>query len=280
MEKNIGIIGLPETGKTTYIAALWHILDKGGDDTEVFLKELPENREYLNQIRDTWLELKNQERTKESQIKKIELKIGLKGKSDSISLRFPDVSGEVFNSQWEYRIVKQDYVDLMKDVENVILFVHSTQIKKPILISEIDEIFPIEHQGTDEYKVKEHIQAWNIEDAPTQVIIVELLQFLKSISNKKVKKITIFISAWDLARETHEETPEHWLINELPLVYQVLESHNGDIDYKVFGISAQGGDYEKDINSLQVKDPLERIFFQESRSISNNLAIPLLWLIE
>jgi len=49
------IAGLPGSGKTTFIAALWQLLTEGGVPTNVQLKQLEGSYEHLNRIRDSWL---------------------------------------------------------------------------------------------------------------------------------------------------------------------------------------------------------------------------------
>ncbi len=53
-QKRIMICGLPESGKTTFIAALWYLLSNDEISTALTLESLPENRNYLNSLSRKW----------------------------------------------------------------------------------------------------------------------------------------------------------------------------------------------------------------------------------
>src|SRR5271165_6669586 len=48
------IIGLPGTGKTTFLAALWHLIDAGEVSTRLVLDKLIGDHSYLNSIVEAW----------------------------------------------------------------------------------------------------------------------------------------------------------------------------------------------------------------------------------
>src|SRR5260370_34302674 len=50
-------IGLPEAGKTTFLAALWHVTESEEVPTALRLERISENAKHLNNIRNDWLRL-------------------------------------------------------------------------------------------------------------------------------------------------------------------------------------------------------------------------------
>ena len=54
--KKLLMVGLPETGKTTYLAALWDVVNNP-EEVEGALKLacLPVNAQYLNMISEKWI---------------------------------------------------------------------------------------------------------------------------------------------------------------------------------------------------------------------------------
>ena len=50
MEKKCFIAGVPDAGKTTFIAALWHIISRNSSALELQFTTNPENTTYLNEI--------------------------------------------------------------------------------------------------------------------------------------------------------------------------------------------------------------------------------------
>jgi len=88
------------------------------------------------------------------------------------------------------------------------------------------------------------------------------------------------ISAWDVV-EQPEKTPEEWLKEELPFLWQFLASNSQSFQVQVFGVSAQGGDLNDGARiSLLEKIPSERIKVKVGDHLSSDLSQPLFWLSE
>ena len=51
---NLLFVGLPQSGKTTYLAALWHVLEDQSSTTRLKRKQNSVDRTYLNQIAEAW----------------------------------------------------------------------------------------------------------------------------------------------------------------------------------------------------------------------------------
>lgn len=270
MNKSILSIGLPSTGKTTYLAALWHVLESSESDN-FEIEILPDDREYLNRIRDLWLRCTEQERTKLNITKEIKLKLRDKSSGAKFLLTFPDLSGELFQSQWENRILTEDYLLKIQDTSCFLLFLHSTQMQKPILIKQVNSILNIDQLTSSE------IKEWNILEAPTQVLVVELLQFILEKKKERENKLSIMISAWDLLNDSI--TPGKWLEIEYPLLYQFLQSNGNIIKYQIFGVSAQGGDYKSIKSDLLRLEPTRRIYVFDEHIVQRDIVYPLLWLL-
>ena len=82
--------------------------------------------------------------------------------------------------------------------------------------------------------------------------------------------------------DTSKKHPKLWLENELPLLNQFLESNRDLLEFKIFGISAQGGDYDGDKDKLQEEiHPSKRIIVQkETGEISSDISLPIKWLLD
>jgi hypothetical protein len=55
---NFLLIGLPSTGKTSFLAALWYAIQQSRSPTGLILKKLEGDSTYLNTIRAAWLAFK------------------------------------------------------------------------------------------------------------------------------------------------------------------------------------------------------------------------------
>ena len=57
------MIGLPGAGKTTFLAALWHVIESSEIEGQLVLAKLVDgDNTYLNNIRDSWADAKALER--------------------------------------------------------------------------------------------------------------------------------------------------------------------------------------------------------------------------
>ena len=91
---------------------------------------------------------------------------------------------------------------------------------------------------------------WSSDLTPTQVQLVELLQFVAFLrSTPEPLRIAVVVSAWDLVRD--QIPPISWLESHLPLLFQFLVANSDAAPFRAYGISAIGGDLLKDLDRLQ-----------------------------
>jgi len=272
------MVGLPETGKTTYLAALWHVVETADVDGALCLRKLHGDRRYLDAIRDNWLSFKETERTKTADEQMVSMV--LKGPEErDVELFLPDIAGESFDGHWTDRRWEKEFDDLVQEVGGALLFVHPRTIVDPHRIETADSILEelqIEEPVTEE-PVKNTIKPFDSKEVPTQVKLVELLQFIETRKKNMMSfNISIIVSAWDLV-EDQEKCPERWLANRLPLLSQYLKSNDETFLYRVFGVSAQGGDLKEDIDKLtETMRPSDRIKVRmKDQPTCNNITLPI-----
>ncbi len=273
------LIGLPQSGKSTFIAALWHVVESGELPSSFKISSLPEERSYLNTIREAWLKCKSLERNKVDQISTINLQIEDTQNKLNGSVTFPDVSGEMYRMQFETRKLSSGYYQLLKRSNGILLFINPNDVKKPILISEWNSVIP-----AGEENMEQRYKPWEFSDVPTQVMLVDLLQIAAAVIDIPCK-IGIVISAWDVIISdpiVNQEikTPEDWLKQNLPLLYQYIKSNFRNLKTEVFGISAQGGNYDTDTAQLyNCVKPSDRIKVQKGTDVMSDISQPLRWLL-
>lgn len=271
---NCILMGLPHSGKSTFIGALWHIVESGELDDSLKISTLPKDREYLNELRDSWLSCRDIERTKSEHKHQISLNIMSKTPSKEIEFVFPDVAGEMYENQFESRKLDLFFFKLIESTKGIILFINPQDIREPILISEIDQCLGEELLANESNSSK----SWNHDDTPTQVVLVDLLQMIIFNTKQKIK-IAVVISAWDLVTEKNKE-PVKWIESNLPLLSQFLRSNDSKIEFGTWGISAQGGKYSVDkINLLNIA-PSQRVIVQTTNGTSCDITLPIKWLLE
>lgn len=246
------IMGLPAAGKTTYLAALWYVLDNSTDSC-FKINKYAGDLTYMTNIANKWVGAEELSRTHKS-TEKLKIELPLKSSHDEdITLAFPDLSGESFQGQYEEREIKVKHSKLITDCSGVFLFIHPEKIKEPFLIPEVPAL--IRKCETEDTSTEEKV--WDIKEVPTQVQLVELLQFLIFLRNSQPVSLAIVVSAWD--RINKAQTPEQFIKERLPLLWQYLMSNSEFLSITYCGVSAQGGDLSESEKLLEITNPCDRI---------------------
>lgn len=276
-------IGLPSSGKSSFIGALWHVVETGEIESQYTVSVQPKDREYLNQLRSNFLGCKSPERTKTGFVKRIELELKDSYTNKISNLIFPDLSGETYESLFEYRQLTKEYLDELSGCNSIMLFVNPDYLQRPFLINDAYSL--LDFEGIDEEANSGNQEKkWSPKISQTQLVLVDLLQIIGN-ELPLTCKIGIIISAWDVILEhDKKQTPDAWLIDYLPLLYQFLSANPNKLSFKVFGVSSQGGKYSSDIDGnyklhAKIKQS-ERIIVQEGNSVSNDISLPIKWILE
>ena len=276
-KKKFCLVGLPKSGKSTFIAALWHVVEAKELSNSLQISTLPNNRQYLEKLREAWLTCEDISRTSMESISHIELDVIDKTTNNNALFSFPDVKGELFKQLFETREIPVYYLDLLKESDGVLLFI-GDQIKNPLMISEFEEMFDDEPP--------ESPQSWKHEMVPTQVVLVDLIQSICDVV-KKPLNVAIIISAWDKQIAISEAigeriNPEQWMKKTIPLFHQFISTNNNQLKWTCFGISAQGGDYiqgKTELISLELQSCRLKVQEGSSKDISHDISAPIKWLI-
>src|ERR1700761_1052789 len=94
------ILGLPRSGKTTFLAALWHLIDAGEVATKLVLDKLVGDHAYLNAIAEAWRRCEEVPRTSMAAETKVTIHVHAQAIGQKMALEFPDLSGESFEIQF------------------------------------------------------------------------------------------------------------------------------------------------------------------------------------
>lgn len=273
------LIGLPQTGKTTFLAALWHVVDSGEVSGSMRLTKQHGDRDYLNRIRELWLSCEELPRTQIGAEENLSMYLSEPGQEDFIELLVPDLSGETFESQWVARQWTVNYRDMVTDATGALIFIHPSKIVEPIRIDEANQLL----EGLESVKGLEEEESsespWDPAKAPTQVKLIELLQFIAFAIEPRATqfRLSVLLSAWDLIPNT--DSAEEWVKSELPMFHQFLGANSQMFPHMFFGITAQGGDLASDKEQLvQHQRPSERILVVGDGSPSHDISAPVRWL--
>lgn len=284
-ERSIVIIGLPESGKTTFLAALWHLVTEADvDGMALSFHTLSRgNVSHLNQIAGRWRDARIQERTGVGGNRLVSMSL-LDADGNPVRVTFPDVPGEAYRRMWEDRDCEQEIAEIL-NADGVLLFVHSDTIDLPSWL--VDELVLAEKMGISLPEGGE--VPWHPRLAPTQVQLVDLLQTLRQPPlDIGPRRLVIMLSAWDKA-EGEGLAPVTFLEAKLPLLAQYLRQNADGWTWRVCGLSAQGGEYDPtesgkgpvpEAEKLRKMDrPSQRIRLVSESTESHDLTEPLAWLM-
>jgi len=285
------LIGLRGSGKTSYLAALWHLIEAGELPTALLSSQLQPDRTYLNQIRESWLKFEEVGRTslRGQEIASLLLRDARTGAN--IDVTVPDLSGEFFRLQWATRRATRQYAAFAAESSGMLLFIHPATIKTapriPLAAATLDLTGQLVHpsaisaSATDVPITGPYSTEWSSNLSSTQVQLVELLQFVSHLRYEtKSIRLAVIVSAWDLIRGPI--LPTSWLESHLPLLSQFLDANADTVPFRVFGISALGGDLQKDMQRLQDEAvPSRRIKVIDNKLESHgDLTAPIRFLLD
>lgn len=274
-EKKVSFIGLPSSGKTTFLAALWYYINSQENECDLTLDGYKKNYQHLNSIQEQWVEGNPVNRTPLDSNQSAILNLKSNSSGEQFILSIPDLSGEEFEQQIANSKLRKEVFESINDSCGLMLFISANKSDRDIYFHEIDNL---PYLSTDNAE----LSSWDYHLIPTQVKLVQLLQSIICFPfTKKYHKLAIMISAWDIALK-RGVSPEKWLEQEYPMLHQFLNSNTDVFSSKIYGVSAQGGD----LNDSSVKEKLismfeasERIICADNTSCSNDITQPLAWII-
>lgn len=277
---NLLFIGLPGSGKTTFLAALWHVLTDRGTATSLRLSRLSGDRTYLNQIAKEWRDCAQVPRTN-LQTEQVVI-LHLDGDDvGAFDLSIPDLAGEAFKQQLTDRRMSQHHDALIQAATGVLLFLHP-DIRKGTQLTVARRLEAAlgglgTNAGDSATAGAMANASWSPDLIPTQVQLVELLQFLLERVQRKLR-LAVVVSAWDLV--DHLGAPDDFLSRELPLLQQFLDTNDDLVDHDVFGVSAQGGDVTVESakkSLLDFDDAVKRIKVRQKQETDHDITRPIAW---
>jgi hypothetical protein len=273
-EQRVLVIGLPGTGKSSFIQALDEVLKHPPSAEALCADGLAHDRSYIQDGKPKFLAGEKLVRT-DRQLDNTSVELcfkhppsGLRGR-----LHLPDEKGEVFRDQWVNRRWEESYAASLAGIAGALVFLRADEksrnderlgaLAKEILKSGAERPF-------------------EMKEASAQVQLVDVLQFLiEHGSPPKPLRVAVLISAWDTVGhegDLRPKDPTQFLEREWALVSQYLRANPESFTPKVYGVSAYGG-VPGQLGALAEQAPHERALLVEPTGSSHDLTRPLRWLL-
>lgn len=277
-------MGLPASGKTTFLAALWHLVEANEAECRLRFVGGSGDYTYLNQITEAWRTFNPVPRT--SQVGDKDVTIQLMDDETRVCGQafFPDLAGETFDRQVEDRVCKPEFIEALSQNRGILFFINADVKEDALSINDFNARIPAVEFDADsivETDSSSELREWSPQDLPEQVKIVQLLSdLIRPPFELLQRRIAVMISAWDLVRDM-QLTPADWLALHMPLVSQFLKTNSVYFESRIYGVSAQGLKLEDNeaIHDISKRIPSQRIQIVGQVREGHDITEPLVWLM-
>lgn len=277
------MVGLPRTGKTSYLGLLFVAMVKRASNSDLVLDEYDQDHSYLNQVVARLMGFQPADHTETDQRDGLDLTVRLPD-GRPVRLYVPDLSGETWQAAHVDRALSAEVRDRAAEVGGFLLFTHVGTFVPSTTIAE-DMAAAID-LGMDAREWQESASPVDGPgESPTQVALVDLIQIVQE-GKYKPFRLSLLLSAYDIAQGAPAPpSPHDWVETNMPLLGQFLAANVDRIQCRIFGVSAQGGayasvdDHESPVSQIALSDKglLERAFVLDEDGTRVAISQPLLW---
>ncbi|RGF20886.1 hypothetical protein DW175_00260 [Bacteroides sp. AM16-15] len=276
------IAGLPSSGKSTYIGALWYNLMHPAKDEKVKLvadkTNLPDDISVLNKLSDAYKDMKPIDRNYTDKNESVQINLKVQDSDEKLQVEIPDFLGENFRDLIE---LKESNIlgDWLEETDALAFFISDVnpgEFEDDHKIEDDEEQFP-----------DKDIAPFKISDISAAAMNIMILKSL--IKRKKFKKIVIVLSWWDKKTDNGRNivNPYTYLKEQSPALFNFIKYHIPKAE--IVGLSSQGLEYPKEDHAEfhELKKELKyktregkRSFVEVGDNIFHDLSIPLYMLIK
>lgn len=240
-QKRCLIAGLPYAGKSTYLGALWYVVNNAANKDAFALKASesnpPEDVEQLAALSRRWMRVEDMERTSTDVPNNICFNLTPKGGGEDFELYVPDFKGESVHQIITGNQPKE--LDEWCNSSDTLLY----------MMNEIrpDRFADDYYQDEDEVDKAEElpkVSAVPDFDPKRMPICAQNMLVLRYLTTLNAfSKVVICLTAWDKVMSDNADiTPEEYVREESPALYNFIKYHCPNAVF--YGLSAQGEEYE------------------------------------
>ncbi|WP_313534372.1 hypothetical protein [Sphingomonas sp.] len=310
--RRILVAGIPASGKSTYIAAMRHVLISDETDSALIMGKMAADERHLNALQDRWLALETFVRTRENSEAWATVHVRTRATGDEAELIIPDLRGELFERPAATGKCLRSVADALGDADGILLFTNAEKPHDEHLISDYGDAdeealvgdrnpeqsvtgpqsYFEASEAPDEAEPEREVRGpdgtkrrlrFRPDRMPEEAMIVELLQFANRRPRlRRPRRLAVIVSAWDAVIEGEDErTPEQWFAQERPMLSQFLRYNADAWEIRFYGASAQGGRLPRDAPRLAaLENASERVIMIGPDVPRHDPTSPIAWLID
>lgn len=225
--RRVAVLGLPGTGKSTYLGTLWHLVEEPTVD-DISEVSVAGDRMHIQGLAQRVRAMEQVERTQHDANERFDVEVSLPEGTQG-RLVIPDRSGEQLQALIERRRWPELLEAEIAEAGALILFVHPNAVRMPL---ELSIATSVARPREDDQDYENHLAA-------TAAQLVDGLEnVLEAMSDRWPVRLAVVVSAFDLLDGW---TPEQWLSERLPALAAMLRNNPDRVASTVYGVSAQGG---------------------------------------
>ena len=276
------IAGLPGSGKSTYIGALWYCLMHPekieGIKMVADKMNLADDLTVLNRLSDAYKYVKLIDRNYSDQNETVQINLKVADSDTRLQVEIPDFLGENFRDLVELK--ESELVsEWLKDTDTLVYFMN--EVTPPEFEDDHgpeDDESPMPAKEVPQFSIK------------TISAVAMNIMVLKCLLNKKsFKKVVIVLSWWDQKTNngSTKNNPQEYLKDNSPALFNFIQYHIPN--FEIIGLSAQEQEYPtKDQENYEAtKKEIKaktregkRSFVEIGDEIVHDLSLPLYLLIK
>lgn len=239
------LIGVQDAGKSNFLFRLWIMLQSGLG--LLATSSLPADLDYLNSGAEHLLQGEFAPHTSQEVHDRTEIPVrGTElGSVFRGTLIVPDLPGEKMLSVYRSRQWSEAWEEQIRAGCGCLLFI---RVDSKELIAPLDWLSVAKFVDGGVTTAVSPKDSEGKEKPPTQVVLVDWLQFLRKAYTEKVggayrPRVGIVVSAWDLVPEDQKQFgPTKWINDNLPLLSQFVAANTDEFEFQYFGVSVTSGD--------------------------------------
>ena len=284
----VAFLGLPRTGKSTYLGALWQLV-QDSDERGIVERDVTGDRSYLQELGEKVAVGAEIGRTEVASGERMQLTLGFE--QGDIRVDIPDLGGETLRLLVEDRVWHPRLENTIAAADAMLLFLHPEEHCLPTAIGIADDVLRCLElsQGAGDAEPADQPDGGSRSEGEvpkfenaSACTVAQCLDALENILWSRRSgwpiRLVIVISAWDTVDGS--PTSGEWLKDRAPALISFANANRDMVEWSLYGVSAQGGRLPNDRDELLARGSVrERAYARNARGDTVSLAEPLRWVL-